>query len=263
MKKINDNIKIFITTIIICIIIFYLCYLYIYNNSNNNNLVIIFTLLGSFISGILTMVGVCWTITFNYNKKEKDEKLYIVREAKILKADIAAYTTGILNFNQRIIFERTNSTLIKQEFDNMCRRNFVQDNIIFMSNETKDRFYKLLSYEMNENVLSIFVEFYNRYEKFKESYYNETLSLSGDILFRSGFLVLNNNYLNCRYCIFNTYVINELNYPRVENNLVLNNFDEVNIQNNLMNLNSITNFYSNELNTLNQYLDDVIHKYSD
>lgn len=267
MKKMNKNLKMLLFIISFCIIIFYMCYFFLKNiiNDNKEILTILIPLLGTLIAGVLTMFGVCWTLISNNNKTINDEKLYIVREAKILKADINSYAAGILNFNQSMVWERINSTLITSEFDNYCKAKFINGNVIFMSDGIKERFYKLLSYDMDEDVLAIFVRFYNYYEKFKEYYYKEDLSISNEVLFRSGYLVLNINFLNNRFSIFDTYKMNE--NRMISNNInnihiVLNEFEQRNIQNYRLSIEGITDLYSSELKKIIEYLDNIINKYS-
>lgn len=133
----------------------------------------IISLIGAFVGGIFTMLGVVLTLNRNISDKENEEEKYLRTQAFIVKSEIEAYMKSIEKCVIRAIDTKTFELSLddNNDFEYYCDMSMVFDDIYFMSEGVRESFYKIISkvnYDNKKEIINIFIKLYTNHEKIKK-----------------------------------------------------------------------------------------------
>lgn len=204
-------------TVIVCLVIFlaswFFSFGYFKEGYFREFIGIFIGLIGALSGGAFTMLGVIVSDNSNKKKEVENKKLEIKRLALIVNKEINAYVRSIEKFNFYVLklkLEKNNYT--DEEFENWCKAFVWVDEIYFLSDDIKEKFYTVVSeveLKNKEKLIETFITVYSNMMRVKRIYESDK---------RRSVELLNNMAVGCFYDEFidlriNLFMnINDKNY---------------------------------------------------
>ena len=176
--NIKKNLKMMLLLIYICvlglILFWFIYYKYYIGYPFKEWISLMATLIASVLGGIFTMLGVVLTINRDIDNENKKEKDMVQSKALIVVSEMEAHIESAKDCICRML----NSRILKSdenelEFFEKCGSYMIFDNIYFVSNNTKDYFYDVISkadYINKEKIIKSFINFYTIHERIRNFY---------------------------------------------------------------------------------------------
>lgn len=208
-----------IITVILCLVIllasWFLSFDYFKEGYFRDFIGMFIGLIGALSGGAFTMLGVVISDNSSKNKENENRKREIKRLALIVNKEINAYVKSIETFNFNVLelkLDKKNYT--DEEFENWCKSFIWIDEIYFLSDDIKEKFYTIVSeveFNNKEKLIETFIKIYSNMIRVKKIYESDKRR-SVELLNNMAIGCFENEFINFRIDVF--IKINDENYRK-------------------------------------------------
>ncbi|EGS5727766.1 hypothetical protein DDA98_03370 [Clostridium perfringens] len=189
----NKGIKI---TVFLCFLIFCICWVLSFNYFKEGyfrDLIgISIGLIGALSGGAFTMLGVVISDNNNKKKEVENKRKEIKRLALIVNKEINSYVKSIETFNFNILkLKLEKKSYTDEEFEKWCKAFVWIDEIYFLSDDIKEKFYTIASeveFNNKDKLIETFIKIYSNMIRVKRVYESDK---------RRSIELLNNMAIGC------------------------------------------------------------------
>lgn len=218
-------------TVVLCLVIllvsWFISFDYFKEGYFRDFIVMFIGLIGALSGGAFTMLGVVISDNSNKKKEIENRKKEIKRLALIVNKEINSYVKSIEAFNFNVLDLKLKKIVCTdEEFEKRCKSFVWSDEIYFLSDDVKEKFYTLmneLEFNDREQLIDTFIKIYSNMIRVRKIYESDKRR-SVELLNNMAIGCFDKEFIDFRITVFKN--INNESYDKCLKDKKLDEYDE-------------------------------------